>query len=184
MKRANQAGRRTGAVERGDGGDADGEGLAGGRGKGDGGRGTWSERADEGGVDSGEAAGEEARRGRGAVERAMAPPARRAETTGVVLVEVRQEVRLAAAGELVHRYQALLHGSPPLLDADADASPNLAVPSLRSPVPVTALQACWIEFLAALLKRENKREEGKRHERAARQIENIHCPVYSHIQPK
>lgn len=56
----------------------------------------------------------------------MAPSARRAETTGVVLVEVRQEVGLAAAGELVHRYQALLHGSLPLLDANADASPPLS----------------------------------------------------------
>jgi hypothetical protein len=42
----------------------------------------------------------------------VAPPARRAEAAGVVLVEVRQEVGLAAAAELVHRHQPLVHGRP------------------------------------------------------------------------
>jgi hypothetical protein len=101
-------------VERGDGGDADGEGaLRGGGGEGEGCGGAGAERAEEGGVDSGEAGGEKAGGGRGAVERAVAPPARRAEAAGVVLVEVRQEVGLAAAAELVHRHQPFLHGSPP-----------------------------------------------------------------------
>jgi hypothetical protein len=102
-------------VERGDGGDADGEGAlrgGGGEGEGEGGGGAGDERAEEGGVDSGEAGGEKAGGGRGAVERAVAPPARRAEAAGVVLVEVRQEVGLAAAAELVHRHQPFLHGSP------------------------------------------------------------------------
>lgn len=103
----------TGAVEGGDGGDEEGDGAGGGgAGEGEGGGGAWGEGAEEGGVDPREAGGEEARRDGGAVERAVAPPARRAEAAGVVLVEVRQEVGLAAAAELVHGHQPFVHGSP------------------------------------------------------------------------
>lgn len=99
-------------MEGGDGGDAEGQGaVGGGGGERERGGDAGGERAQEGGVDPGEAGGEEARRDRGAVERAVAPPARRGEAAGVVLVEVRQEVGLAAGGEFVHRDQAL-HGSP------------------------------------------------------------------------
>jgi hypothetical protein len=65
--------------------------------------------------------------------------------------------------------------------------PNLAVPSLLSAVGLLlrpAVRVCGIEFLAAFLKRENKREEGKRHERAARQIEKNSLHVYPHFQHK
>lgn len=100
-------------MEGGDGGDDDGDGAAGGGGgEGERGGGAGGEGAEERGVDAREAGGEEARRDRGAVERAVAPPARRAEAAGVVLVEVRQEVGLAAAAELVHRHQPLVHGRP------------------------------------------------------------------------
>lgn len=104
---------RTGAVEGGDGGDEKGDGAAGDwGGERQGGGGAGRDGPEKGDVDPREAGGEEPRRDGGAVERAVAPPAHGVEAAGVVLVEVRQEVGLAAAAELIHGHHSFVHGSP------------------------------------------------------------------------
>lgn len=54
----------------------------------------------------------------------MAPAARRAQALGVVLVEVREEVGLADAAELVHGHQPLVHGRRLPCRQCAAASPS------------------------------------------------------------
>jgi hypothetical protein len=108
----------------------------------------------------------------------VAPPAGRGEAAGVVLVEVRQEVGLAASAEPVHRHQALLHGSPPPASPNGDA--ELMLPQFPSPRrPLASASGCCaatLEFLAFAL----KREEGKKRTGASpvSQIEKFPADVY------